>query len=171
VFLGAPSTGKSTMAERAAAAFRTTHVPEYGREYWEAHQVERRLTLGQLVELAEGHLEREDARIMDANRVLFIDPDATTTQMFSQYYHQASDPRLEALAAGARERYDVFFLCEDDIPYDATWDRSGDMQRREFQEAIRADLVARGIPFTSLRGSIEARLATVGEVLRTRGIQ
>ena len=30
-------------------------MPEYGREYWEAHQSQRRLTLAQLVEVAQGH--------------------------------------------------------------------------------------------------------------------
>ena len=49
VLLGAPSTGKTTLAARLAEAHRTVWMPEYGREYWEAHQVDRRLTLEQLV--------------------------------------------------------------------------------------------------------------------------
>jgi hypothetical protein len=62
--VGAPSTGKSTLAQQAAGAFMTEWVPEYGREYWEKHQVDRRLSAAQLVEIAEGHRDRENARRM-----------------------------------------------------------------------------------------------------------
>jgi NadR type nicotinamide-nucleotide adenylyltransferase len=55
VFLGAPSTGKTTLAEAMAREFGTAWLPEYGREYWETHQVDRRLTPEQLVEIADGH--------------------------------------------------------------------------------------------------------------------
>ena len=41
--LGAPSSGKTTLAERLAREFDTQWMPEYGREYWEKHQVDRRL--------------------------------------------------------------------------------------------------------------------------------
>jgi NadR type nicotinamide-nucleotide adenylyltransferase len=68
VLLGAPSTGKTTLAEALAQAYQTVWMPEYGREYWEAHQHERRLTLAQLVEIAEGHLQREEALLLQANR-------------------------------------------------------------------------------------------------------
>jgi hypothetical protein len=58
VFLGAPATGKTTIAARLAPEYQTLWMPEYGREYWARHQVNRRLTAAQLVELAEGHLAR-----------------------------------------------------------------------------------------------------------------
>jgi len=56
VLLGAPSTGKTTLAAELATEFKTVWMPEYGREYWEKHQVNRRLSLQQLVEIAKGHL-------------------------------------------------------------------------------------------------------------------
>ena len=68
VFLGAPSTGKTTLAAHMAHEFATVWMPEYGREYWERHHAERRLTPEQLVEIAEGHLQREEALIAQADR-------------------------------------------------------------------------------------------------------
>ena len=165
VFLGAPSTGKSTLTERMAQEMNTVAMPEYGREYWEAHQSERRLTLEQLVEIAEGHLEREEGLLTQANEFLFTDTNALTTRLFSLYYHGGVHPRLELLADQCAARYDLVFVCADDIPYDDTWDRSGDTNRRVFQKQIVADLLTRKIPFFPLRGDLETRMAHVKAVL------
>jgi HTH-type transcriptional regulator, transcriptional repressor of NAD biosynthesis genes len=165
VFLGAPSTGKTTLAERMAREFDTVWMPEYGREYWEAHQSERRLTPEQLVEIAEGHREREDAQLYRANRYLFTDTDARTTRQFALYYHGSALPRLNHLADDCAARYDVTFLCEADIPYDDTPDRSGDVARQTFQKRIVADLLTRKTPFFRLRGNLESRVARVKRIL------
>lgn len=166
VFVGAPSTGKTTLASKLAEEWDTVWMPEFGREYWELHQQERRLTEEQLVEIAEGHRQREEDIFLRANQFAFIDTDATTTRMFSLYYHGRVDDRLEALANQVRERYDVFFLCENDIPYDNTWDRSGEVNRQVMQQKIKADLLSRRIPFISLFGTLEKRIATVRRVLK-----
>jgi NadR type nicotinamide-nucleotide adenylyltransferase len=107
VFLGAPSTGKTTLARELASTHQTVWMPEYGREFWDAHQEDRKLTLEQMVEIAEGHRSREDELILDADKTLFIDTDATTTFMFSMYYHGEVHPRLSDLAAETLSRYPV----------------------------------------------------------------
>jgi NadR type nicotinamide-nucleotide adenylyltransferase len=165
VFLGAPSTGKTTIAERMAQVYHTVWIAEYGREYWEKNQIERRLSLEQLVEIAEGHLEREENLLYLANQYLFTDTNAITTFMFSQYYHQTALPKLVDLAQQAAARYDLVFLCDTDIPYDDTWDRSGDMNRQVFQKQIMGDLLARKIPFIVLSGNLEERVSKVKTIL------
>jgi NadR type nicotinamide-nucleotide adenylyltransferase len=166
VFLGAPSTGKTTLAREMATARGTTWVPEYGREYWEKHQKNRRLTLEQLVEIATGHREKENEAMADANQEIFIDTDATTTLMFSDYYHGTADPRLSDLASETHSRYDLFFLCGADIPYDDTWDRSGIANRKTLQKKTKADLLERRIPFITLTGSLEKRMQVVTDALQ-----
>jgi HTH-type transcriptional repressor of NAD biosynthesis genes len=163
--LGAPSTGKTTLAARLAAAYGTVWMPEYGREYWEQHQVDRRLTMEQLVELAEGHLLREEALLIEANHYLFTDTNAITTAMFSLAYHGAVAPRLIELAVQAQSRYDLIVVCDSDIPYDDTWDRSGEADRQVFQKQILADLRVRRLPFLLVSGDVEARVRQVGELL------
>lgn len=165
VFLGAPSTGKTTLCAHLAREYSTLWMPEYGREYWDLHNVNRRLTLAQLEEIAVGHLEREEKLLQKANRILFTDTNALTTRMFSRYYNGAATLGLEKLADACGARYDVVFLCEDDIPYEDDPDRSGEANRTEFQKRIRADLLRRRIPFFPLRGSLQARTRRVGEVL------
>ncbi|MDZ4852211.1 MAG: ATP-binding protein [Pirellulaceae bacterium] len=140
-------------------------MPEYGREYWDKHQVGRRLTMDQLVEIAKGHLVREDALVMQANKYLFIDTDASTTLQYSYYYHDAASEELVRLAHATTRRYDLFFLCEPDIPYDNTWDRSGEVLREQMHRRIEADLRARRIPFHRLTGDLSERLDRVNKIL------
>lgn len=165
VFLGAPSSGKSTLAERMAQEFGTVWMPEYGREYWETHHVDRRLTLEQLTEIAEGHLEREEAKLYEAKQYLFTDTNAQTTYIFSLYYHGRAHQRLVDYARTASCRYDLVFLCDIDIPYDNTWDRSGEGNRWLFHQQIMADLAERRIPYFLVQGSLETRIAFVKNVL------
>lgn len=165
VLLGAPATGKTTLARKLAKAHGTVWVPEYGREYWKKHQRQRRLSLEQLVEVAEGHRAREEELVLQADGVLFVDTDATTTYQFSLEYHGRADPRLAELAAETRSRYDLFFLCGDDIPYDDTWDRSGEGQRRVMQARTESDLLQRKVPFLSLPAELDQRVAEVATIL------
>ena len=165
VFLGAPCTGKTTLAARMAEEYKTAWMPEYGREYWEKHQINRRLSLEQLVEIAEGHLEREEALLSRADRHLFTDTNAITTYMFSLAYHKRAHPRLAELAVRARERYDLVFLCEDDIPYQDTWDRSGQADRAVFQKQIASDLLRRKVCFFRLSGSLDVRVERARSII------
>jgi NadR type nicotinamide-nucleotide adenylyltransferase len=167
VFLGAPSTGKTTIACELAERFNTKWVPEFGREYWETHQVDRRLTQEQLAKIAVGHREREDEIVVDANRYLFVDTDATTTYQFSYDYHGQAHPTVVSLADQCRDRYRLCSVFDTDIPYDDTWDRSGELQREDFQTKIESDLVRRKIPFIKLSGMLECRIRKVIEKLNT----
>lgn len=166
VFVGAMSTGKTTLCEALARKYNTVWMPEYGREYWEKHQVNRRITAEQMVEIGRGHIEREDRLICEANRYLFVDTNAITTYMFGMDYQGYVLPELETLALKAQSRYDLYFLCCDDIPYDDTWDRSGDQKRHIFQKQIIADLKERKLPYIDLRGTLNERMATVEKVLQ-----
>lgn len=166
VFVGAMSTGKTTICQEAAKRYNTSWMPEYGREYWEKHHVNRRTTAEQMVEIGKGHIEREERMIYSSNQYLFVDTNAITTYMFAMDYQGYALPELELMALKAQSRYDIYFLCCDDIPYDDTWDRSGDQKRQIFQKMIVADLKERKLPYVELRGTLEERIKTVDTVLR-----
>ncbi len=164
-FLGGPSTGKTTLCERLAERFGTRWMPEYGREYWEQHQVNRRLGTAELIRIAETHLSREDQLLQDADRYLFTDTTALTTAIFCRYYHGFVPKRLQQLAETAAIRYDLTFLCDTDIPYDDTWDRSGEGQRAAFQCQTIQALHHYNTPYIVLSGDLEKRIAAVESVL------
>jgi nicotinamide riboside kinase len=140
-------------------------MPEYGREYWEANQLDRRLAPTQLVELAEGHLEREDGLLLRSNRFLFTDTNAIVTLMFALDYHEDAAPRLHELARRCAHRYQTVFLCDVDIPYEDTSDRSGPVHREEFQKRLVSYLESEGIGFFRLTGSMDHRIDQVRSVL------
>lgn len=165
VFVGAMSTGKSTITEALAERYQTTFASEYGRDYWETHQVDRRIGLTEFDTIADGHIQREEKAVLCANKYLFVDTCAITTYMFSLDYHGTATEKLKRLALENASRYDLFFLCEDDIPYDDTWDRSGDGKRQVFHKQIIADLKERRIPYIPLTGSLEDRIRKVDKVL------
>lgn len=165
VFVGAMSTGKSTLTEACAKKYGTTFALEYGREYWTTHQIDRRISFEAFNEIAVEHIRREDIALRDANRFLFVDTNAITTYMYALDYHGRAPDLLRSLALENYKRYDLFFLCNDDIPYDDTWDRSGPQKRAVFHKQIIADLKERNIPYIVLNGSLEQRIATVDSVL------
>lgn len=168
VFVGAESTGKTTIAEMLAREFNTAWMPEYGREYWEKNQQNLQLAPEQLVELATGHLEREDNMLLEARNILFTDTNALTTRIFSYFYHGSAHPELEKMADRCVLRYHHYFLCDTDIPYEDTWDRTGAANRLKMQQMIIDDLKARQIEFTILRGSLSERMQAVGRILEFR---
>ncbi len=165
-FMGAPSTGKTTLARAMAERHNTVWMPEYGAEFWLAHQADRRITLDQFERIAPEHNRREDALTLQSRKYLFCDTTPITTYAFAKDYHGMAGPVLTRLAQEAEKRYDLFFLCETDIPYADTWDRSGDQKRDWFQKHIVADLAARRIPFFKVHGTLARRIEHVDAILR-----
>lgn len=164
-FMGAPSTGKTTLARTMAERYRTVWMPEYGAEYWLEHQVDRRITLEQFEQIAPEHNRRENALTLESRKYLFCDTNPITTYVFAKDYHGTVGPVLTRLAMDAEKRYDLFFLCDTDIPYADTWDRSGDQKRKWFQEQIVGDLSERRVPFFRVGGTLEARVSQIDDVL------
>ena len=165
VFVGSTSTGKSTLTEALAKRYGTTFSREYGRDYWTEHQKDRRIGLEEFDIIAKRHQELEEEAFLEANRVCFVDTNAITTYVYSLDYHGKATEYLTRTALENASRYDLFFLCEDDIPYDDTWDRSGDAKRHIFHRQVIADLEMRRIPYIRLSGSLEERMRKVDEVL------
>ena len=167
VFLGGPSTGKTTLCEILADELNGIVVPEYGRDYWIHHQVNRRLSPEQLLHIAQTQNQWEDQAVSKTNKYLFCDTNAFTTWHFAMHYHQTALPELKQLAKACWQRYDLVVLCDDDIPYDDTWERSGDVNRHDFQMFNRQYLKKHGIKHILVSGSIEQRRK---KVLKSLGI-
>jgi NadR type nicotinamide-nucleotide adenylyltransferase len=164
-FMGAPSTGKTTLSKVLAKKFDTEFMAEYGAEYWIENQVDRRLNIHQFEEISVEHNKREDDLVLRSNKYLFCDTSPITTYIFAMDYLKAAGPVLTRLANESSSRYDLFFLCDTDIPYDDTWDRSGAGKTLSMQTQIIDDLNMRRIPFLLVSGTVDQRIAQVSRVL------
>ncbi len=189
VFLGAESTGKSTLAECVAKEFNMPFVAEYGREYYEKKGGV--LELQDYVEIARGHRRLEDTatiefakkigRLVDKNSnslantnargYLFIDTNAITTLFFSYYYNQGGLSELHQLASDCAQRYHHVFICADDIPFEQDGWRDNAIWRGRMQGMVLHDLDCRGIHYTVVTGSLEQRVEQVKTVLTGGNIQ
>lgn len=161
VFLGAPSSGKTTLAQALAKRLNTQWMPEYGRTYWEEYQIDRRLAPEELLYIAKTHLVLEDEATLKAQGYLFCDTNAFTTWHFAQYYHGFALPALEQLAQNCWQRYKQVWVCDIDFPYADTWDRSGETNQREFQAFIVQYLNEHHIPYQVVSGGVEERVEQV----------
>ncbi len=99
---------------------------EYGREYWQEHQVDRRLTLEQLWEIGLGHRQREDAAVMSANQLLVhryrSDHHALFLDVLSRRMRRFAWKNWQTKHRG---RYDHFFFVLGRYSVRRHWDRSG----------------------------------------------
>jgi len=166
VFVGAESTGKSTLSDYLARAYGTVSVPEIGRFIWEEKQ--GRLDADDYVEIALRHREAEDAALAQARRWLFVDTNALTTLLLGIQFRQVGDPPPDTLlrcADDCRTRYAHTFVCADDIPYEEQDVREDEAWRGRIQRLVVEDLQARGIPYTIVRGSVEERAEQVRRIL------
>lgn len=165
VFVGAESTGKSTLAEYLAREFDTVFVPEIGRFIWEEKQ--GRLTVDDYVDIAVKHRQAEAEALARARRYLFVDTSALTTLLLGYCFGQVVDAPAELLryADECKHRYAYHFVCADDIPYETDPARENEEWRGKIQKLVLQDLEQRGIPYTILTGSVEERAAQVRRVL------
>lgn len=166
VFVGAESTGKSTLAEYLARVYDTVSVPEIGRFIWE--EKGGKLDADDYVDIALKHRQAEDEAQARAQRYLFVDTNALTTLLLGTQFRQVGDPPPAALldcADDCRARYAYTFVCADDIPYEEQDVRENEAWRGRIQQLVLDDLAARGIAYTIVRGSIEERARQVRRVL------
>jgi HTH-type transcriptional regulator, transcriptional repressor of NAD biosynthesis genes len=178
VFLGAESTGKSTLTERMAKEFDMPFVAEYGREYYEQKGGE--LELQDYVNIAHEHRRLEDRATVnlakkikrfiddeykDTRGYLFVDTNAITTLFFSYYYNQGGLKELHDLANACRHRYHHVFVCADDIPFHQDGWRDNEIWRARMQGMVLHDLDFRGIHYTVVCGSLEERVQQVKTIL------
>lgn len=170
--VGAESTGKTTLAELLARHYKTSWVPEYGREYCELKWQDGLITddweSTEFLAIAEEQAKREDELAKKANRVLICDTDPFATSIWHERYMGFRHPELISLAD--RRKYDLYLLAGDEIPFVQDGLRDGEHIRHWMHGRFTDELNASGRHWVLLRGSTEERLASavglIDEILR-----
>jgi NadR type nicotinamide-nucleotide adenylyltransferase len=156
--IGPESTGKSSLCKSLADYFYTAYVPEFARNYLLTYGKE--YTQNDLLKIAEGQTASEKI-IEQANAskpFLFIDTEMTVMRVWSEFVFNRCDNRI--LIKAAEQHYDLFLLCNTDLPWEA------DELREYPDEASRIKLfhyyldamVHQNTPFEIIKGQNESRL-------------
>lgn len=145
-FTGPESSGKSTLAAWCSEFFSLPLAPEFARSYLEsapAYQFE------DLLKIAQGQV----ALWPDGN--LVADTELHVIQIWSQEKYKQVDPLI--LNALQQQKFDHYFLCSPDIPWEADPLRENPLDRDRLFDVYRKELMAYQRPLTVLSGDLQSR--------------
>lgn len=170
VIIGPESTGKSTLCSQLAEHFQTEWVREFAREYLITNGTD--YTQNDLWEIAQGQMNDEDkaaSRIEASYKkraegrnagLLFIDTDMHVVKTWSEFVFDACDNRI--LRNIVSRPYDLYLLCNTDLPWekDALREYPDLVTREKLFEHYREAMISQNVPWLTISGSYENRLAT-----------
>ncbi len=166
VVTGPESTGKSTLAQQLAAHYDTVWVPEFAREYLAG--LNRKYREEDLLAIARGQMEREDAIARNARKGLLIcDTGLYVIKVWSEYKYGRCHPWI--LQEIAKRYYDLFLLCNIDMPWtpDSLREHPDPAMREYFFKVYQETLSASGLPFAVVNGIDADRLDAAVEIINT----
>lgn len=158
--VGGESTGKSTLVAALGARYREPCVAEYGRTLWEAQG--GHTSYADLLLIGRRHVADEEAAAARGRRCVFVDTTPLTTLWYSIDGYGRADPGLIALAW---RRYDLTLVCAPDFAFVQDGTRSSEDFRLRHDRWIRAILLARGVDYVDIRGSVDERVERVAALV------
>lgn len=156
--IGAESTGKTTLAADLAAHYKTTWVPEYGREYFLRRKIvdSSEWSTNEFVHIASEQARREDEKARYAHGLLFCDTDPFTTGIWHKRYLGRTSPLVSQI--GDRRKYELTIVAGDEMPFTQDGTRDGEHIRHDMQEWLQNGLDELGREYVLVVGSREERL-------------
>jgi nicotinamide riboside kinase len=153
VFTGPESTGKTTLAEMFAKYYKCDYAREMSRSYLE--NIKRKYEYEDLLKIAKLQIE-EEVRVMKTQPVfLFCDTDLLTIKIWSSYKFGTCDNWI--LEQINIRHYDLYFLCNIDVPWQFDPQRENPNERGEFLNIYRKELDKHNKKHVILSGDAEER--------------
>ena len=185
---GTESTGKTRLAERLAAYFGASWVPEYAREFWDANGGV--IGLEDMAPIAREQWRREDGAVATAEEqscvlrmkgpgaapagagLVICDTEALTAMLWSDLLY-GTCPEEERRGAERRCRnYALYLLLEADVAFAPDPQRCfpDPDDRAKAARVWRGALERRGLPFVTISGPdwTERERAAIAAVERLR---
>ncbi len=166
--IGPESTGKSTLCEQLAMQYGATWVPEYARDHLQEHGTS--YTYDDLLLIARRQVALEDERhslitSTSAHRPLFIDTDLYVMKVWCEFVFDRCHTWI--LDHIAQRQYDLYLLCDTDLPWIQDELREyPDLERRRQLYCIYKDMmINQSTPWVNISGSYEQRLQTAIEAV------
>jgi len=146
---GPESTGKSELAKALAEYFGGGFVPEFARDFVE--NLDRPYTREDVEMIARKQIEFEKEYLQNNQHpFVFFDTELIITKIWFQYcYHEVPEFVQKQLDCGF---FDLYLLCEPDIPWIPDKVREHGNDRDYFFELYRNEIVQLGKPYVSISG-------------------
>jgi NadR type nicotinamide-nucleotide adenylyltransferase len=160
---GPESTGKSMLAEQLAEHYHTVWVPEYAREF--INNLDRPYTQEDILEIAKGQIRSETAICRKASGLLICDTELMVTKIWSEVKYGNCDPWI--LNKLERHKYDLYLLCDIDIPWAEDPQREHPHQRKYLFNLYKEELSCHCFPFFIISGFGTERLNNAIRVIET----
>lgn len=166
--VGTESCGKSTLTKMLAKRHQTSWVEEYGRTYCEQDLCmdEDLLVFDDYGTIAARRYDMEQEAAASANRVLFVDTAALSTNYFSLLYNGRENQMVSAYQE--RERYDAYFYLTDDVPFvedGLRKNRNRDNTRFLFERMLFANAKRHGSEVFVISGNYKERFNKAIEIV------
>jgi HTH-type transcriptional regulator, transcriptional repressor of NAD biosynthesis genes len=154
--VGTESCGKSTLTKKLAKTFNTNFVEEIGRNYCDKYS--NHLTKEMFNLIAMEHFLETEKKLVNSNKVIFVDTDAVVTQFYlKKYFPGEKFSLIEEIAK--IQNFDLVIYLEPDVEW------ISDGLRAEGEEKIRKNnnvemkkmFSDRGIKFVSINGNYDER--------------
>ncbi len=146
--VGPECSGKTTLAQELAQRYQTTWVPEYARTY--LNELNRPYTQDDLLIIAQGQLQWEDAHALTANRVLICDTNLLVIKIWSEFKYGNCHPEIIRLMRN--RSYDLLLLTHPDVPGEDDPQREHPDKRDMLFSIYRQEVKNVRIPFEEIYG-------------------
>lgn len=162
VVIGPESTGKSMLCRDLAGHYGTLWCPEFARRFLEQNDRDGHYMKQDLLTIAKGQLEAEDAACRDAvqrkDALLFIDTDMYVMKIWSEFAFQSCHHWILEQIAG--RLYDYYLLCDIDLPWapDPLREYPDPAMRQNLYNHYLDLLMHQQTPFSIIRGQGAQRL-------------
>ena len=160
VFVGAESTGKTTLSAAVAEHYGVPWVPEYGRLYTEIREggAFTQWRPDEFDIITDRQIVDEQAAARRTPKPFIIgDTDVFATALWYERYLEIENP---ALMARASEHWPLLYiLAGDEIPWVDDGTRDGEHIRHAMHERFREELEKQPTPWLEVRGSVDERVA------------
>ena len=196
VIIGPESTGKTTLSEELAKHFNAIFCPEYAREYLLQNGI--RYNYSDLLRIAQGQLAMEDyceqvvneglstvsgewsiahdslntgSKLEAHSSLLFIDTNMYVMKVWYEYvFNRCEQFVLDQIA---QRHYDLYLLCEIDLPWVAQPMREypDRQQRLELYDMYKDILANQQTPWAEIGGNHKERLQRAVDAVQQYCIQ
>jgi HTH-type transcriptional regulator, transcriptional repressor of NAD biosynthesis genes len=156
---GAESTGKTTLCRLLAEHYKTVFVPEMAR--WVLG--EKKCVAEDFPMIAYAQFAEVERLTLYANKILICDTDLLVTKVYEMHYFDRV--HQEVLDLQKLEHYDLYLVCDTDIPWVADEQRDLGHLREEMKAKFVFELEQKNIPYHWIRGSYEERFQTAVEII------